>query len=53
MNMLRIPEESLDLVHTLAACAAALAAWGWNDSELASPWIDQAEPPLHPYDFCW
>ncbi|WP_027954627.1 DUF429 domain-containing protein [Halobacillus kuroshimensis] len=52
MNMLHIPEESLDHVHTLDACAAALAAWSWNDSELASTWIYQAEPPLHPYDFC-
>lgn len=52
MNMLDIPEESLEHVHTLDACGAALAAWGWNDSKLVSPWSYHAEPPLHPYDFC-
>jgi predicted nuclease with RNAse H fold len=35
--------------HTVAACAAALAAWKWS---LAAPaWIEPAAPPFHPFDF--
>ncbi|WP_017942529.1 MULTISPECIES: DUF429 domain-containing protein [unclassified Thioalkalivibrio] len=35
--------------HSVAACAAALAAWQWRQGKPA--WIHPAEPPLHPFDF--
>lgn len=35
--------------HGVAACAAALAAWGWERGETA--WIAAAELPSHPFDF--
>jgi predicted nuclease with RNAse H fold len=35
--------------HVVAACAAALAAFGWRRG--ASAWRAGAEPPWHPYDF--
>lgn len=35
--------------HGVAACAAALAAWGWTRGETA--WRADAEPPSHPFDF--
>ncbi|WP_440997260.1 DUF429 domain-containing protein [Arhodomonas sp. SL1] len=41
-----LPEQS---DHSVAACAAVLAAWKWYRRETV--WIHEAEPPLHPYDF--
>lgn len=35
--------------HSVAACAAALAAWHWSRGR--ATWRQPAEPPLHPYDF--
>jgi predicted nuclease with RNAse H fold len=35
--------------HLVAACAAALAAWGWSQGQ--SAWVSRASPPEHPYDF--
>ncbi|WP_026289265.1 DUF429 domain-containing protein [Thioalkalivibrio sp. ALMg11] len=35
--------------HSVAACAAALAAWQWSQGKPA--WIYPAQPPLHPFDF--
>lgn len=35
--------------HTLAAAAAALAAWRWSRARPA--WLWPAAPPHHPYDF--
>jgi predicted nuclease with RNAse H fold len=35
--------------HHIAACAAALATWGWIKNE--NPWLFPAELPFHPYDF--
>lgn len=35
--------------HTVAACAAAFAAWKWQQG--ASKWRYAADPPCHPYDF--
>jgi predicted nuclease with RNAse H fold len=35
--------------HYVAACAAALGAWGWSLGSAA--WIFPASPPDHPYDF--
>jgi predicted nuclease with RNAse H fold len=35
--------------HTLAAAAAALAAWRWSHARPA--WFWPAAPPHHPYDF--
>jgi len=34
--------------HTVAAYAAALAAWDWSRDR--ARWICRAEPPEHPYD---
>lgn len=41
-----LPDQS---DHSVAACAAALAAWKWHDGDAA--WLYSAQPPLHPYDF--
>ena len=35
--------------HLVAACAAALGAWGWMQGQPA--WLHPAQPPLHPYDY--
>ncbi|WP_018145784.1 DUF429 domain-containing protein [Thioalkalivibrio sp. AKL6] len=35
--------------HSVAACAAGLAAWQWSQGKPA--WIYPAEPPQHPFDF--
>ena len=35
--------------HDIAACAAAFAAWKWQQGE--SVWREPAQPPHHPYDF--
>lgn len=35
--------------HSVAACAAALAAWQWSRGE--ARWLQPARPPLHPCDF--
>lgn len=35
--------------HSVAACAAALAAHGWRRG--SAGWLARAEPPWHPYDF--
>lgn len=35
--------------HAVAACAAAFAAWKWQQG--ASKWRYAADPPCHPYDF--
>lgn len=35
--------------HLVAACAAALAAWGWSRGR--SAWVSRASPPAHPFDF--
>jgi len=35
--------------HTVAACAAALAAWDWSRGK--GRWVHPADPPAHPYDF--
>lgn len=35
--------------HSVAACAAALAAWQW--SQVKAAWSYPAQPPLHPFDF--
>jgi len=35
--------------HSVAACAAAWAAWLWRRGE--SNWIVPADPPHHPFDF--
>lgn len=35
--------------HTVAACAAVIAAHGWHTGSTA--WLAEAEPPWHPFDF--
>ena len=35
--------------HSVAACAAALAAWQWSAGRAA--WREAARPPEHPFDF--
>ncbi|MCP4694716.1 MAG: DUF429 domain-containing protein [Desulfobacterales bacterium] len=35
--------------HSIAALAAALAAWKWSLGKPA--WIEPARPPFHPYDY--
>lgn len=35
--------------HYVAACAAALATWKWQDND--SAWLYPAKPPLHPFDY--
>lgn len=35
--------------HYVASCAAALAAWRWEQHR--AEWIHPADPPLHPFDF--
>ncbi|RLK50633.1 putative nuclease with RNAse H fold [Alkalispirillum mobile] len=45
-GMGELPDQS---DHSVAACAAALAAWKWHRGEAV--WVYKAEPPLHPYDF--
>ncbi|GEN52235.1 DUF429 domain-containing protein [Halobacillus faecis] len=47
-----IPEEMAEESHTIDACAAALAAWHWQDPVLEPAWLYKACIPLHPYDFC-
>lgn len=41
-----LPEQN---DHSVAACAAALAAWKWSTEK--SVWLHKAEPPLHPFDY--
>lgn len=43
-----IEEES----HSIDACAAALGAWHWRDTQHQPKWILPANRPLHPYDYC-
>jgi hypothetical protein len=42
----KLPEQS---DHSVAACAAALAAWQWSTGKAV--WLHKAEPPLHPFDY--
>jgi predicted nuclease with RNAse H fold len=42
-------EISEETDHTLAACAAALAAWKWHAGKAA--WMEPAAPPHHPFDY--
>lgn len=35
--------------HLVAACACALATWGWFKETTA--WVWRSTPPVHPYDF--
>ena len=42
----KLPEQS---DHSVAACAAALAAWQWSIGKAV--WLHKAEPPLHPFDY--
>jgi hypothetical protein len=35
--------------HFVAAYACCLAAWKWVKGK--SPWLNEAAPPHHPYDF--
>jgi len=44
-----IPREENTPDHFVAACAAALGAWGWALGKPA--WCFPARPPAHPYDF--
>ncbi|MFY4776409.1 hypothetical protein [Metabacillus sp. RGM 3146] len=38
--------------HLVDACAAALAAWGFEDPSKEPSFFIPAESPFHPYDFC-
>ena len=42
----KLSEES---DHSLAACAAVLAAWKWHAGKAA--WMEPAAPPHHPFDY--
>lgn len=44
-----IPPEAAHWDHSVAACAAALAAWQWSRGNPV--WCHPAEPPHHPYDY--
>ncbi len=44
-----IPRPETIPDHFVAACAAALGAWGWALGKPA--WCFPAQPPEHPYDF--
>ena len=48
-GLVDIPGETKRACHSVAACAAALAAWKWSDGR--SAWCHPAEPPQHPFDF--
>ncbi|REJ10440.1 DUF429 domain-containing protein [Halobacillus trueperi] len=51
-QLLDIPEVMAQESHTIDACAAALAAWHWQDPNHEPAWLYKASLPLHPYDFC-
>lgn len=51
-QMLGVPERMAEESHTIDACAAALAAWHWQDPDHEPAWLFRACPPLHPYEFC-
>jgi len=51
-KLIGIPETVAEQSHSIDACAAALGAWHWKNSELTPKWSYPAKPPLHPFDFC-
>ncbi|WLR46409.1 DUF429 domain-containing protein [Halobacillus litoralis] len=51
-QLIRIPKAMAEESHTIDACAAALAAWHWQDPDYEPAWLYKAALPLHPYDFC-
>ncbi len=51
-KVLKLPNGVENESHTIDSCAAALAAWHWADETLEPKWINSAQPPLHPFDYC-
>jgi uncharacterized protein len=51
-QLMGIPETAAERCHSIDACAAALGAWHWKNSECTPKWRFPANPPLHPFDYC-
>ncbi|MGM0901825.1 MAG: DUF429 domain-containing protein [Bacillota bacterium] len=51
-HLIGIPETAAEQSHSIDACAAALGAWHWKNSEFTPKWKFPAKPPLQPFDYC-
>ncbi|SEM53925.1 Predicted nuclease (RNAse H fold) [Mesobacillus persicus] len=52
VGMVGVPETLYFSSHQIDACAAALAAWHWADSDKQPTWHWKTTSAAHPFEFC-